>query len=131
MELLSQLDATSLHHLQHPFQQIYSNEKQNMQGETHITDDVNLNISSTAKAMNKVESFLNLGTNERMDMDDLSPEERDQFLSMLSKLLKQGVVGYEVIEVDGEPEKHFIVNQIGNDRLEGAKLYDEFGDYIF
>ena len=42
---------------------------------------------------------------------------------MLSILLKKGIVGYEVLEVDGKPEKHFIVNQIGNQRIYGAELY--------
>jgi hypothetical protein len=42
---------------------------------------------------------------------------------MLAKLLKAGVVGYEVLEVNGKPEKHYIVNEIGDERIYGAKLY--------
>lgn len=88
-----------------------------------------IEISNTSKAFDKVNDFLNLGKSDRMDISDLSPEEREEFLKMLSDLLKSGVVGYEVREVDGKPEKHFIVNQIGNKRLFGSKLYKKKDNY--
>jgi predicted ArsR family transcriptional regulator len=46
---------------------------------------------------------------------------------MLSSLIKKGVVGYEVLEVNGRPEKHYVVNQIGDERISGAKLYKKKG----
>lgn len=88
-----------------------------------------LEISNTSKAFKKVESFLNLGKPDRLDTSDLNEAERDEFLKMLGKLLQHGIVGYEILEVDGKPEKHYLVTQLGNDRIRGAKLYNKPGFY--
>ena len=88
-----------------------------------------IEISNTSKAFDKLNDFLNLGKPGRMDISDLSSEERKEFLKMLSELLKSGIIGYEIKEVDGKPEKHFIVNQIGDKRLYGAKLYTKNDNY--
>jgi hypothetical protein len=82
-----------------------------------------LEISNTSKVFKKIDDFLNLGKPDRLSTEGMSKEEKDEFLKMLSILLKKGIVGYEVLEVDGKPEKHFIVNQIGNQRIYGAELY--------
>lgn len=82
-----------------------------------------LSISNTSKAFMKLENFLNLGRPDRLNTDDLSDGERDEFLKMLSALLKKGIVGFEELEVNGRKEKHYIVTQIGDARLRGAKLY--------
>ncbi len=86
------------------------------------TKDV-LEISDTSKTFAGLDRFLNLGKPGRVDMDSLTPSDKEEFLGMLSELLKRGVVGYEVLEVNGRPEKHYIVNQIGDHRLRGAKIY--------
>ena len=88
-----------------------------------------IEISNTSKAFDKLNDFMNLGKPGRMDISDLSSEEREEFLKMLSDLLKNGIIGYEVREVDGKPEKHFIVNQIGDKRLYGTKLYTKKDNY--
>jgi hypothetical protein len=80
-------------------------------------------ISNTSKAMNKIDSFLNLGETNRFDLSDMNPAEKEEFYKMLAKLMEKGVVGYEIREVNGQPEKHFIVNEIGDQRLYGTKLY--------
>lgn len=85
-----------------------------------------LEISPSMNAFKKLDDFLNLGKSDRLDTSDLSPEEKKEFLKMLSKLLKLGIVGYEELEVDGKKEKHYIVNQIGDQRLKDAKLWDEY-----
>jgi len=84
-----------------------------------------IEISNTSKAFNKLNDFLNLGKKRSFDLSDLNPKEKDEFLKMLSELLKAGVVGYEILEVNGKPEKHYIVNEIGDSRIKGAKLYNE------
>ncbi len=81
-------------------------------------------LSSTPKVFDKINNFLNLGKSDRLDVSDLNSAEREEFLQMLSKLLQAGVVGYEMLEIDGKIEKHFIVNQIGNPRTKGAKVKD-------
>jgi hypothetical protein len=88
-----------------------------------------IEISNTSKAFAKIDRFLNLGAPDRLDTEDLNPAEKEEFLKMLSDLLKKGVVGYEILEVNGKPEKHYIVNQIGDERLKGAKLYKKPGYY--
>ncbi len=98
-----------------------------------LTDNLKQNdtaeISNTAKVFDKLDKFLNLGRSNRLDLDDLNDKEKEEFMKMLAELLKRGIVGYEVLEVNGKPEKHYIVNQIGNERIYGAKLYKKKGYY--
>jgi hypothetical protein len=85
-----------------------------------------IEISNTAKAFAKLDNFLNLGKKDRLDTSDLNEEEKKEFLKMLAKLLQEGIVGYEILEVNGKPEKHYIVNQIGDERIKGAKLFNRY-----
>jgi hypothetical protein len=72
-------------------------------------------ISTSAKVMNRLDEFLNMGQSDSLSLDDMSEADQDTFLGMLSALLKEGVMGYEMLEIeDGMPEKYFIVNQIGS-----------------
>ena len=82
-----------------------------------------LQISNTSKVFNKLDNFLNLGKSGRLDVGDLNDEEKNEFYKMLSDLIKANIVGYEVLEINGKPEKHYVVNQIGDKRTYGAKLY--------
>ena len=50
-------------------------------------------------------------------------------MKMLADLIHKGIVGYEILEVNGKPEKHYIVNEIGDKRIYGAKLYKERNFY--
>lgn len=88
-----------------------------------------IEISNTSKAFEKLDKFLNLGSADRLDTGDLNDGEKKEFLKMLSTLLQKGIVGYEVLEVNGRPEKHYIVNQIGDERLKGAKFYKKKSPY--
>jgi hypothetical protein len=77
------------------------------------------------KVYDRIENFLNLGGSSRLETDDLTPEEARQFLTMMATLMRQGVVGFEEFEIDGRRERHYVVNQFGDDRLKGARLrYD-------
>ncbi|MFH0736821.1 MAG: hypothetical protein V1773_18470 [bacterium] len=88
-----------------------------------------IDISASSKAFKKIDDFLNLGKADRLDTNELNPAEKEEFLKMLSTLLKKGIVGYEILEVNGKPEKHYIVNQIGDERLKGAKLWKKDNYY--
>jgi hypothetical protein len=79
-------------------------------------------ISNTSKAWRKLDQFLNLGSTKDLSLSDLSEQEKQQFLKMLSRLLSAGVVGYKVYEVNGKIEKHFEVVSLGNPRLRNAKV---------
>lgn len=84
-------------------------------------------VTSTSKAFRKLDEFLNLGDSSKVNIDDLTPKESEIFLKMLSSLLKHGVVGYNVYEVNGRPEKHYLVNTIGDTRLYGKKILRKGG----
>ena len=88
-----------------------------------------IEISNTSKVYNRIDKFLNLGRPDRLDVGDLNQAEREEFLKILMNLIRKGIVGFEVLEVNGKPEKHYIVNQIGNERIYGAKLYKKNGYY--
>jgi len=90
-----------------------------------------IEISNTSKAFAKIDSFLNLGKSDRLDISDLNAGEKKEFLKMLASLMKAGVVGYEIIDVNGKPEKHYIVNEIGDQRLYGKKLYKKQDFYKY
>ncbi len=79
-------------------------------------------LSNTSAVYRKLDEFLNLGSTKDLNMSDLSPQEREIFLKILSKLLKLGFVSYNLYEVNGKPEKHFVVNTIGDTRLYGKKI---------
>ena len=88
-----------------------------------------IEISNTSKVYDRIDKFLNLGRPDRLDISDLNNSEKEEFLKMLTNLIKKGIIGFEVLEVNGKPEKHYIVNQIGYERLSGAKLYKKSGYY--
>lgn len=88
-----------------------------------------IEISNTSKVYDRIDKFLNFGRPDRLDVSDLNNSEKEEFLKMLTNLIKKGIIGFEVLEVNGKPEKHYIVNQIGDERLKGAKLYLKKGYY--
>ena len=75
-----------------------------------------------------MDSFLNLGDPGRVDVGNMSPADKKEFIKIVANLLHKGVVGYEVLDVNGQPEKHFIENEIGDERIKGAKLYNNGKD---
>jgi len=88
-----------------------------------------IEISNTAKAFDTVNKILDLGSSNRFseaELDKLNPKEKEEFLKMLSVLLKKGIVGYEVLEINGKPVKYYIVNEIGDRRTYGAKLSKKY-----
>jgi hypothetical protein len=88
-----------------------------------ISDGENQSKDSAdfSRVFMKIDRFLNLGKPDRLSIDHMGPEEQKTFLKVLASLMKEGVVGYEMIEVNGIPEKHYLVTQIGDHRLRGAK----------
>ena len=85
-------------------------------------------ISDTSKVFSQVDHFMNLGSQDRFDVGSMSPADKKEFLKIVANLLHNGVVGYEVLKVNGQPEKHFIENEIGDERIKGAKLYNNGRD---
>lgn len=76
-----------------------------------------------------VDNFFNLGKSGRLNSYfNLSGQDKEDFLKIVSSLLQQGYVGYEMLEIDGQVEKHSIESQIGDKRASEAKIYDENAD---
>jgi hypothetical protein len=102
--------------------------KENVSAGDTTTSKDTAEISDTSKVFSQVDKFLNLGNPDRLDLGKMSPADKEEFLKVVANLLKKGVVGYEVLNVNGQPEKHFIENEIGDSRIEGAKLYNNGND---
>lgn len=86
-------------------------------------------ISNTAKVLNNIDKFFNLGRDDRTELSDMNTAEQQEFIKMTADLIKHGIMGYEVLDVKHKPEKHDIVLEIGDQRIKGAKLYKKDGYY--
>ncbi len=84
-----------------------------------------IEISNTARVYDKIDNFLNMNGKNRLDLSDLNDAEREEFFKMLNALIKKGIVGYEYLDVNGKKEKHFLTNEIGDERIYGAKKWKE------
>lgn len=113
-----------------PLPKIFNEDLKNVnKSNTNSLPKDSVEISNTAKVYDRIDKFLNLGRPDRLDVSDLNDAEKEEFLKMLADLLKRGIIGYEILEVNGQPEKHYIVNQIGDERIYGAKIYKKDGFY--
>ncbi len=82
-------------------------------------------IANPMRASRAADDLFNLGSSPRLDAwDQLSSSERDIFFSMAAQLAQRGVMGFEILEVDGRPYKSFAANQIGDSLTSHAPLYD-------
>lgn len=89
------------------------------------------NDANPMSVINAVEGFLDLGNSDRLEgYFSLSESEKEKFAKALGKLLKAGIIGYEILEVNGQKEKHFLSTQIGDERLYNAKRYNKKG-YLY
>lgn len=79
-------------------------------------------IPNTSKVWRKVDQFLNLGSTKDLSLSDLTEQEKNDFLKMLSRLLSAGVVSYQMYEINGKVEKHYSVVSLGDPRLRKAKI---------
>lgn len=114
----------------YPIRDIFSSDLKNNKKRKEISRVKDtLEISNTAKVYDKIDKFLNLGRPDRLNVNDLNRAEIDEFLKMLTNLIKKGIIGFKILEVNGKPEKHDIVNQIGDERIYGAKIYRKNGYY--
>lgn len=85
-----------------------------------------VDISASKDVFTAVESFFNMGkTNRFEDFHNLSREDKEKFITIVAELAKSGYMGYEELVVDNKVERHEIAHQMGDDRIRGAKVYDE------
>ena len=84
-----------------------------------------IEISDSGKVFSNIDKIFNLGDPDRLDLAKMNESDKKTFLKTLGDLLKKGFIGYEVLKVNGKPEKHFIETEIGDERLKGAKIYNK------
>lgn len=86
-----------------------------------------VDISASQDVFTAVDSFFNLGKSNRFDdFHSLSSEDKETFIKIVADLAKSGYMGYEELLVNNKIERHDIVNKIGDERIRGAKVYDEY-----
>jgi len=77
-------------------------------------------------ALDTVNGLLDLTTTPRpvsSVLDSSDSETGKSSLTLLAKLLQQGVVGTETYDINGRPYTRFIETTIGDDRLNDLKQY--------
>lgn len=90
------------------------------------TDHDFVNISTSQDVFSAVDDFFNLGSSNRFDgFHNLSREDKESFVKIVAELAKAGYMGYEELKVNNKLERHEIAHQIGDQRLRGAKVYDD------
>jgi hypothetical protein len=88
-------------------------------------DAVSVKLSASRDVFSAVDDYFNLGRSGRLDaFRGLSPEDKEQFFRIVAELAKSGYVGYEELIVNKKVERHDIVSQMGNRRLQNARVYD-------
>lgn len=86
-------------------------------------DSVELSVSSDV--FSAVDNYFNLGASGRFDsFHSLSPADKEQFVKIVAALAQAGYVGYEELVVNKKIEKHDVLDQIADDRLRNAKVYN-------
>lgn len=93
--------------------------------EATATDAVSVELSASYDVFSAVDSFFNLGRTGRFDaFHALSPDDKEQFVKIVAELAKSGYIGYEELIVNKKVERHEVLSQIGDHRLEKARVYD-------
>ncbi|MFW6414980.1 MAG: hypothetical protein ACOCZ2_01570 [Thermodesulfobacteriota bacterium] len=57
----------------------------------------------------------------------LDSEEREGFVQMVAKLAQRGLVGYEILDVRGEPYENFLSPRLADREASHAHVYDRNG----
>jgi hypothetical protein len=87
------------------------------------TDNIDLSVSHDV--FSAVDNFFNMGRSGRFDaFHNLSPDDKEQFVRIVAELAKSGYMGFEELIVKNKVERHDVANQMGDERLHGAKVYD-------
>lgn len=92
---------------------------------------VSVDFSVSHDVFSAVDDFFNLGKSGRFNsFHSLSPEDKEQFVTIVAELAKSGYVGFEELLVNKRVERHEITSQIGDQRLRLARVYDSSKDRL-
>lgn len=92
---------------------------------TRNTGNVNTS-GNPADALAAVRDTLDLSTPVRAGLDairNLRPDEQRQYLEILARLLREGIIGTETLEVNGQPYESFASTRFADPRLAQARAY--------
>ncbi|MBM2816749.1 MAG: hypothetical protein HW421_3511 [Ignavibacteria bacterium] len=70
----------------------------------------------------RVDKFFDLGAKKDLSFSDMTETEKDEFLRIVAKMLRSGLVGYNYFEKNGKIEKHFIESQMLDRTLKHKRL---------
>ncbi|MDD2366771.1 MAG: hypothetical protein PHN84_11460 [Desulfuromonadaceae bacterium] len=94
-------------------------------GTSGVSNADSVELSASHDVFTAVDNFFNMGRSGRFDaFHSLSPEDKEQFVKIVAELAKSGYMGYEELIVNKKVERHELSSQIGDNRLEKAKIYD-------
>lgn len=92
---------------------------------------VSVDFSVSHDVFSAVDDFFNLGKSGRFNsFHSLSPEDKEQFVTIVAELAKSGYVGFEELLVNKKVERHEITSQISDQRLRLARVYDSSKDRL-
>lgn len=92
-----------------------------------IADMVHMNsLAPEIRGFRAAERLFDLSSDRRHlfdTVDGLEPDELESFLDMVVRLLQEGIVGIETLEVNGQPYQSFITTRIAAPHLNGARPF--------
>ena len=89
------------------------------------SDAVSVDLSVSHDVFSAVDNYFNMGSSGRFDaFHSLNRADKEQFIKIVAELARSGYMGYEELVVNKKVERHEISTQIGDHRLENARLYD-------
>ncbi len=77
-------------------------------------------ISDTAKVSKKVDDLFKINGQSTLSMDDLSSNERQEFVKTVANRLKDKFGQYKALDIKGHPELYDVVTHLGNNQSSGA-----------
>lgn len=99
-------------------------------GQGGTQSPVSVSLSASSDVFKAVDSFYNLGGDDRLSSySSLSESDKAEFIKVVASLAQSGYMGYEVLKINGQPEKHDIDMQIGDEATYNAPLYPEDDQY--
>jgi hypothetical protein len=85
-----------------------------------------VDISASSDVFGAVDSFFDLGKSNRFeDFHKLSPADQEKFIQIVATLSKSGYAGYQELKVGGQIERHDVLDEVVDERVRGARVYDE------
>ena len=84
--------------------------------------------AETVQVFDRAHDFFDLSDSQRLNSWlDMDSQEKKEFVQMVAKLAKRGLVGYEILDIGDKPYKSFATTQIADEKASNAHVYDKNG----